>query len=247
MDAQIILLTVIGIFAATLGTLAGGAGLITLPAMMLFGIPIHTGIATNKFSTALGCLTSVFYLVRKGQITIKEVFVILSIAFIGGVSGAYATIHIPGAAMNWIAFVLLAFAFFVSVMNKSWVASAEGQNTPVKRTSRILPFFIGVYDGGFGPGATTFAILHFMKNNQTYMKAVQYSRALILGSGFGAFLIFSQTGYFNWNYAIAMAIGSIIGSQIGLSILPYVPLRIAKLLLTSILILLMAEMSIQLF
>lgn len=246
MDTQLILLSLIGIFASILGTLAGGAGLITLPAMMLFGIPIHTGIATNKFSTAMGSLTSVIYLLRKKEITIKEVSIFLFIAFAGGMSGAYATTHVSEQTMNWIALILIFFAFFVTIKNKSLTSNVNTTEKPKSWFARTLPFYIGVYDGGFGPGATTFAIIHFIKGNQTYLKAVQYSRALILGSGFGAFLLFVQTSYFNWSYAIAMAIGSIIGSQIGLFILPHVPMKAARILLTSILVLLMAQISYQL-
>lgn len=246
MDTQIILLSLIGIFASMIGTLAGGGGLITLPAMMLFGIPIHTGIATNKFSTAVGTFSSLIYLVRKKEITIKKIIQILSLSFIGGICGAYSTTHVPEKTMNWIAFFLLLFAFFITVFNKSWVSSASKNDHSQSWFSRALPYFIGMYDGGFGPGATTFAIIHYIKRNQTYLKAVQYSRALIFGSGFGAFLVFAQTDYLNWHYAIALAIGSIIGSQIGMLILPHVPLKVAKVLLTSILILLMGQISYQL-
>jgi len=59
-------LVCIGMVAAFIGTLAGGGGLITLPAMMLVGIPIQTSIATNKFSTGISSLSSIFSTLSEG-------------------------------------------------------------------------------------------------------------------------------------------------------------------------------------
>lgn len=245
MELELIILACIGVLASILGTLVGGAGLVTLPAMMLFGIPVHTGIATNKFSTAIGSFTSVFYLLRKGDLTIRDVSIFLSIALIGGLSGALITTSIPEKTMNGLALILLIFAFFVSLNNKNWTATTTVSTVQKNWKTYTLPYFIGVYDGSFGPGATTFGIIHYMKQNLSYVKAVQYARALILGSSIGAFLVFVQTSYFDWHYAIAMAIGSMIGSQIGVYLLPYIPLRLAKFLLTSILVIIITEVTIK--
>jgi uncharacterized protein len=67
-----------------------------------------------------------------------------------------------------------------------------------------------------------------MNGNNTYMKAIQLTRVLIPGSCLGAFIVFYQTGFVQWHYAIAMAISSAVGSQIGLLALPKVPLEFAK-------------------
>src|SRR5690606_21130706 len=107
MEVELIILTIIGIFASIIGTLVGGAGLVTLPAMMLFGIPVHTGIATNKFSTAFSSFTSVFYLLRKGELSLRNVFVFVIIAFFGGLCGAMITTKIPEPLMNYVALILL--------------------------------------------------------------------------------------------------------------------------------------------
>lgn len=245
LQLELIILAFIGIFASILGTIVGGAGLVTLPAMMLFGIPVHTGIATNKFSTAIGSITSVFYLLRKGDITLREVSVYLISSLLGGLSGALITTRIPEDTMNGLALILLIFVFFLSLKNKNWTTTTSTSQVQKNWKTYTLPYFIGVYDGSFGPGATTFGIIHYLKQNLSYIKAVQYARALILGSSVGAFLVFVQTSYFDWRYAIAMAIGSMIGSQIGVYLLPCIPLRLAKFLLTSILLIIIAEVTMK--
>jgi|GEM_PF-6631726 len=84
----------IGIIAAFIGTLAGGGGLITLPAMMLVGIPIQTSIATNKFSTGISALSSIFYLLYHKELHLKAILKYIAIAGIGGVGGALLAVSL---------------------------------------------------------------------------------------------------------------------------------------------------------
>ncbi|MBA2870315.1 hypothetical protein HNQ85_000573 [Anoxybacillus calidus] len=207
METSFFLLTLIGILSSFVGTLADGAGLITLPAMMLVGIPIQAGIATNW---------SKDYVKYKGK------------------------------KMNAIALVLLLFALFVSLQNKQWVSSVENKKKKSGIISKILSFSIAIYDGGFGPGSSTFAVLHYMSQQYTYVKAAQLTRVFIFGSCLGAFIVYYQTGFVEWHYALAMAIGSAVGSQIGLLALPRIPLRVAKSMLVSILFLLIGQILYKL-
>ncbi|MFJ8530992.1 sulfite exporter TauE/SafE family protein [Bacillus sp. NPDC094106] len=241
MDTLFFTLLVIGIVSAFIGTLAGGGGLITLPAMMLVGVPIQVGIATNKFSSGIAALTSIFYLLKNKHLSVKTIIVNVCIAMIGGMSGALITSHVTEQTMNIMALILLIFALIITLKNKQWVSSVEEKSKDTTIVSNTVPFFIAAYDGGFGPGSSTFGILHYMNQKNTYMKAVQLTRVLIFGSCCGAFIIFYQTGFVQWNYAIAMAIGSAIGSQIGLIALPKIPLKIAKNLLIIIIFLLIGQ------
>lgn len=244
MDTIFFILLAIGIFSSFVGTLAGGGGLITLPAMMLIGIPIQVGIATNKFSSGIAALTSVSYLLKNKHLTAKMIAINVLIAFLGGICGALITSSLSEKTMNLIALVLLAFALFVTFKNNNWVSTVEVK--PIQNSnslsSRIISFFIAVYDGGFGPGSSTFAIIHYMEKSNTYVKSVQLTRVLILGSAIGAFIVFYLTGFVQWHYAIALAIGSTLGSQIGLIALPHIPLKLAKSLLITIILLLIGEM-----
>jgi len=234
----------IGIIAAFIGTLAGGAGLITIPAMMLVGIPIQTGIATNKFSSGIAALSSIFYLLYHKELRLASIMKYVAAAISGGVCGALLTVSISEKTMNIIACILLIFALLITLKNKEWTVSSEETDTT---HNNILwqPFLIAVYDGGFGPGSSTFSILHFLRYHYTYIKAVQLTRVLIFGSCTGAFIVFYQTGFIQWHYAIAMAIGSIIGSQLGLFILPKVPIKTAKILLIIIISLLLIQVAIK--
>jgi uncharacterized protein len=234
-------LFLIGTIAAFLGTLAGGGALITVPSMMLIGIPIQSSIATNKFSSGIAAISSVFYLLRHKQLNVKSILSLLAVACIGGISGACLTVQIDERSMNILAFVLLCVALFVTMKSQHWTRSALKQD-PDKKTVSYLPFLIALYDGGFGPGSSTFSILYYLKSCQNYMAAVQMTRVLILGSCSGAFLIYVQTGFIHWPYAIVLAAGSTLGSQVGLMMLPKIPAKTAKRLLLLIILLLIAQM-----
>ena len=245
LNYHLMILFFIGIISSFIGTLAGGGGLITLPAMMLTGIPIQTSIATNKFSSGIAAFSSVFYLIQQKHLSIKTIIQNLFSAFLGGVGGALITTHLFEKTMNMIAFILLFFALIVTLKNKGWNETAQGAHyeSTKKIWTHFVIFSIAVYDGGFGPGSSTFSILYYMKKEQTYLKAVQLTRVLIFGSCAGAFIIFYQTGFIQWSYALAMAIGSIIGSQLGILVLPKVSLKMAKLLLITIMFFLITQMT----
>lgn len=232
----------IGIIAAFIGTLAGGGGLITIPAMMLVGIPIHTGIATNKFSTGIAALSSIFYLLYQQELRLASILKYVAIAFTGGVCGALLTVAMSEQIMNMIACILLILVLFLTLKRKEWTAQPDGNKT---NQSYKQPFFISVYDGGFGPGSSTFSILHYLRQNYSYIKAVQLTRVLLFGGCTGAFLVFYQTGFIQWKYAIAMAVGSIIGSQLGLLVLPKIPIKAARILLTLIISLLLIQVIVK--
>ena len=245
----LLILIGVGIVASFVGTLAGGGGLITLPAMMLLGIPIQFSIATNKFSSGIASLSSLFVLLKARELKWEVIKKYIVFSLVGGGIGAFVTSSIPESWLNSIALFLLLFALGLSLKSNKWYSTASNQTENSKDPARIsiVSFFIGIYDGGFGPGSSSFSILYFLKSGFTYVKATQMSRVLNFGSCLGAFIVFYQTGFLQWDYAIALATGSIIGTQLALLIVAKIPLRFAKGLLTIILLLLIGQVALEVF
>ena len=143
----------IGMLGSFIGTLAGGGGLITLPAMLLLGIPIHFSIATNKFSSGIASLSSLFVLLKTKELNMKIMKPYMISSMIGGGFGALVTSILPEKWLNLIAICLLIFAFIVSIQSRKWYSQLQANNAnPNNRSSKVMSFFIGMYDGGFGPG-----------------------------------------------------------------------------------------------
>jgi uncharacterized protein len=239
-----ILLFFIGLFASFLGTLAGGGALITISAMMLFGLPVQIGVATNKFSSGIASLSSVITLIKQKAITLKQTSRYVFVAIIGGLVGAFFTSHINERTMNLVAIVLLIFVLLISTRKWNW--ENQKQALSAKKMDLLWTFLIAIYDGGFGPGSSTFGILHYIKLTGAYIQAVQLTRILILGSCFGAFIIFYHTGYFQWKYAIPLALGSIIETELALRTLPLIPKEWARKLINAIIFMLIIQVFFKL-
>lgn len=244
---ELLSIGLIGIISSFLGTLVGGGALITLPALLLLGVPVHASIASNKLSAGLGALSGVSYVWRTKQLAPKDIFTYLALALAGGIAGAAVTSSIDEAAMQVAAIVLLLGALIVTFMNRHlWAAEQTDEPAPPSWKSRLAIVLIALYDGGFGPGSTTFGILHFMRSRWSYAKAAQMTRVVILGSNIGGFLVFYGAGYIDWAFALSLGAGSMIGSQLGMRALPKVPLKLARAMLTTVVVGLIVTLSYDL-
>lgn len=213
---EYIVLFFIGICATTLGTLAGGGGLINLPAMLIMGIPVHSAIGANKVSNTVSSFSSFFYLLKKKEISLRESWWIIPVSIGGGASGGVIASHISGEKMYIVAIILLVFAFIVSFIGKG---SFTG-NEPLKLNKVSVPglYGIGIYDGLFGPGQGTLMLYLFGYLNVAYIRAVGLVRLATFSSCFGAALTYIAAGKIIWPVTFALLLGSVTGAQIGVRI-----------------------------
>lgn len=213
---EYIFLFLIGIAATTLGTLAGGGGLINLPVMLIMGIPVHSAIGANKVSNTVSSFSSFFYLLKKKEISIKESFWMIPVSICGGISGGFIASRISGEHMYIVAIILLLFAFIVSFIGKGNFTGEE----PLKANKISVPglYSIGVYDGLFGPGQGTLMLYLFGYLNIAYIRAVGLVRLATFSSCFGAAITYIATGKIIWPVTIALLLGSLTGAQIGVRI-----------------------------
>ncbi|MBT2642940.1 sulfite exporter TauE/SafE family protein [Bacillus sp. ISL-41] len=211
-----IILFFIGIIATTIGTLAGGGGLINLPSMLVLGIPVHSAIAANKVSNTVSSFSSFYHLYWEKKITFKESFWIIPVSLIGGVSGGFIASKISSEDMYMVAIGLLIFAFFASFLGKGSMSGDQ----PLKPSGKSVPglYAIGIYDGLFGPGQGTLLLCLFAHLNIAYIRAVGYVRLATFSSCLGAAITYISTGAVIWPVTIALMLGSVTGAQIGVRI-----------------------------
>lgn len=206
----------IGVIATTIGTLAGGGGLISLPTMLLFGLPIHSAIGANKVSNTVSSFSSFFTLYKRKQITLRESFWIIPISLGGGITGGFIATQLSSSLLYILAICLLAFAFITSFIGKG---NFTGEN-PLKLTPISGPglFGIGIYDGLFGPGQGTLMLYLFSYLNIAYVKSVGLVRLATFSSCFGASISYISSGAIIWPLTFALMAGSITGAQLGVRI-----------------------------
>jgi len=233
-----------GFLGNFVGTMVGGGALITLPAMMLFGVPVHTGIGVNKFATIVtGCANS-WRLITEKRISKYNFLFTAILGFTGGLTGALITANTDAKILNWFVIILLTFSLAISFMKAPKKTSSDPQEDSLRRFSprtKLIVFGISIYNGGFGPGAGTLSIMTLLRRGYPYIGAVHHTWLLIATGCLGAFGIFLQHGFINWHYAIPLSIGGIIGAQAGFLALPYVPQRAVRVGLAVVSLLLIIQ------
>ncbi|WDV04906.1 MULTISPECIES: sulfite exporter TauE/SafE family protein [Lysinibacillus] len=239
-SAKGFILFTIGLLAAIIGVLFGAAGFILMPSMLLIGIPIHTTIAVNKFATGISALSNVVTFVIKGQVSLKQYRSLLFFSSLGGVFGAFLALLLSEQIMNVIACISLILGFIIVIRSSTFIVK-EIKETQEQVTNKLIPFAISIYDGGFGPGSALMNITYFLKKQYNYVKAVELTRIISFSSCTGAFLFYYFTGIVNWGIAIPVSMGSIVGSFLGLKIIPYIKIKWVQLILPIIFFLLIVQ------
>ncbi|MHA6259077.1 sulfite exporter TauE/SafE family protein [Sporosarcina sp. CAU 1771] len=238
-----ILLYFIGMIAMTLGTLAGGGGLITVPAMLLMGLPIHSVIGAGKISTTVSSFSTFLTVLIKKQITFRESFWIIPASLLGGFTGGFIATRLTESTMYTVAVILLIFAFITSFLSK---ADFTGQET-LRPTKVAVPGLVGIglYDGMFGPGQGTLLLYLFSHLQIAYIRAIGFVRLATFSSGFGAAISFIYMGKIIWPIAFALMAGSLSGAQIGVRLAERLNPKYVKILLRVVTVALILQLILN--
>ena len=162
MDPITLLIVCPLVFLAMLvDAIAGGGGLISLTAYLVAGLPPHVALGTNKVSSAIGTVVATARFAKSGLIKIAIPAVIFALA--GSAIGAKVALHTPDGVIQMImVFALPVVAFFV-LRKRALDVPADATISTKKQIAiiAISSFFIGMYDGFYGPGTGTFMLLAF--------------------------------------------------------------------------------------
>lgn len=206
----------VGLLAGFVDAVAGGGGMISVPALLSAGLPPVAALATNKMQSVIGTAMAVLTYWRRGYIDVPKLAVAILLTFLGAAGGAFAVKQVDTALLGVIVpIALVAIAgYFVFAPNLS----------DADRTARLaFPLFgpimglaIGFYDGVFGPGTGSFFTVCFVTLfGFGLTRAAGHTKALNLVSNFAALLVFIFAGDVVWPAAIAMAVGQVAGGYIG--------------------------------
>lgn len=146
--------------AGFIDAIAGGGGLISLPAYMLTGLPVINCIATNKMSSAMGTTVATAKYAKGGFIPWKLAAFCIPCAFGGSAIGANIALLISNDVFKIIMLFILPLTGAYVIFKKEFTPKGESLSFPVTLViSMIVAFVIGIYDGFYGPGTGTFLIL----------------------------------------------------------------------------------------
>lgn len=230
--------------------ISGGGGLLTMPALLLAGVPPHIALGTNKVSACCGTTIALLNFARHKLVIWPMALYGVIFSISGSFLGAWLALQLDSAVLGKILVILLPFAMIASLMpQKKW---EEAHSELVGwRFWILLPlvcFTIGVYDGFFGPGTGIFIILglHWLLKTGL-MQASATAKALNLGSNISAAISFVLADAIYWPLAVVMGGCFIVGNWFGSAIAIKIGDRIVKKFLLFSLVLLMASLVWRFF
>ncbi len=155
-------LVVLACVAGFIDSIAGGGGLIMMPAMLLSGLPAQIALGTNKMVSTIGTSVSVFNFARKGKVMPKLVLAGIVFTFLGGWVGTKLILLVDPAHLGKVLIALLPIGMLTIFIKKKTQFSKDvltKHDYFVKIP--LICFGLGMYDGFFGPGAGSFLALSF--------------------------------------------------------------------------------------
>ena len=205
--------------AGLVDSIGGGGGLISLPAYLFAGLPVHMAIATNKLSSACGTSLAAVRFIRRGFVRPRLAVVSVAAAVLGSSLGAKLSLAVSETVMKYILFAVLPLAAAV-VMNRRLFRD-DGKRAPASEVKTLAvcilsAFVIGMYDGFYGPGTGTFLIISFtVLAGMTVNSANAQSKVINLTSNITSLTVFLLNGQVLILLGLAGAVCNMAGSWVG--------------------------------
>ncbi len=211
----ILLLSLAALVAGFVDAIAGGGGLITLPALLAAGVSPVAAIATNKVQASVGTASATWSYWRAGRIDFKVIRLPLIATLIGAALGAKALTFVDTRwLMVLLPVLLVAIALYFLLAPAAGEVDSHARMTPMAYA--VVAGGIGAYDGFFGPGTGSFFALSLITlMGMGLTRATAHTKALNLMSNVVSVVVLASSGQMLWLLGGCMAIGQVIGGRLG--------------------------------
>jgi uncharacterized protein len=207
-------------FAGLVDAVAGGGGLIQVPALFAAypNVPPATLLATNKLAAVGGTLNAGRKFLRHVSLPWAIVLPAVVAGFIGSLLGANAVSNFPAEplrkALPFVLLFLLFYTWYQPSLGEAHIPKGVNRYQQIKAV--LLGLTIGFYDGFFGPGTGSFLLFGFVRFfGFDFLHASAATKLVNVATNLAAILMLASLGQINWPLGIAMMIANIVGSQFG--------------------------------
>lgn len=210
----IALLALAAFCAGLVDAIAGGGGLVTVPALLAAGLPVPVALATNKGQASFGAISSFFSFWTRGGVDRFRAPLAFACGFVGSLAGARVLLLVKPEPLKPVVLVLLLVAAGIVAYPRK-PASGRGKRWAMIALGPIA-FALGFYDGFFGPGVGSMLIVAFvLVFGDTLTQASGNAKVVNLASNLAALLLFSLKGAVLWRVAAPMAAANALGAFMG--------------------------------
>jgi uncharacterized membrane protein YfcA len=235
--------------AGFVDSIAGGGGLISLPAYLLAGVPVHAAMGTNKLSSSMGQAAASFRYYKNGFVDLFICLPSIPAALAGSALGTSLTLLVNERYLQWLLAAVLPITAFYVLRKRELRAKEPAFSRPVTVIIvALVSFFIGGYDGFFGPGAGTFLILLYTGLARIEVRTASGNAKLVnLASNLSALVVFLIHGRVFLPLGLAAGVFSIAGSYLGSGIVIRRGAGALRLFTLGVLVLLLIKIVYDLF
>ncbi|MBK8252238.1 MAG: TSUP family transporter [Polyangiaceae bacterium] len=226
-----LILPVVAFIAGFVDAIAGGGGLLTLPALLNFTPDVRLALGTNKGQSVFGSFASLVSFARAGRVHKQRAVPAFIAALLGSLAGVKLVLAIPPTALRPIVLALLVgVAVFFLIRKKRPPKSAvigepiaeeppggiaAARSHPIVFAA-LIGALLGTYDGFFGPGTGTFLIaLHTAIFGDDLTDASANAKVSNFASNLGSVCLFAIEGKIDFRWALPMALFQMLGGIAG--------------------------------
>lgn len=212
-------LTLLVFLAGFVDSIAGGGGLITLPAYLAHGLSPSLLLGTNKLSSSMGTAVAAAKLLREARFRPSFLFILVTLAAGGSFLGAKAISMVPPEAVRYLLVIALPpVAIFLGARKKFGLTdnSSSHSDASLLRRSGSLSFSVSFYDGLLGPGTGTFLAVGFARLcGYDLLRSTALAKLLNLVSNIAALATFLCLGMVHVKLGLAMGLAGMAGNYAG--------------------------------
>ena len=202
--------------AGFVDSIAGGGGLITVPALLSLGLSPVQALATNKLQATGGTLSASYYFISRGAVQLKSMKLAIGMTFVGSALGTLLVQTIDSSILEQIIPFLLIGIVLYFVFSPNVGDQDSLPKISIAAFSFSAALLIGFYDGFFGPGTGSFFAIAFVGLLGFSMtKATAHTKILNGTSNLASLLFFILGGNVVWSAGLVMMAGQVIGARLG--------------------------------
>ncbi len=214
--ATLAALFAVALVAGFVDSIAGGGGLLTVPALLTAGLPVPAALATNKLQASFGSFAASATFVGSGRVALRPLVPQIALTFLGAAAGAAVVLRVdPRFLGALVPPLLVAVALYTILSPRMGDAEAPPRVSPLAFAATVCPL-LGFYDGFFGPGTGSFfAVAHVLLLGFPLGRATAHTKVLNFTSNIASLLYFLAAGQAVFQVGLVMGAGQLIGGRLG--------------------------------
>ena len=220
MSFEIVFVLAAAFGAGVIDAMAGGGGLVQLPALFAAypNVPHPTLLGTGKLAGFAGTTSAIFRFVRHVRIDWRLVLPAALTAFLAALVGAWIATSIAPDRFRAMVPVLLTLVLAYTLLHRDFGLEhrPRGQGLRGRTLAAAGAGCIGLYDGFFGPGTGSFLVFLFVRGfGLDFLHASASAKVVNAAANVAAIILFGITGELLWLLGLAMAACNVTGAQVG--------------------------------